>query len=107
MPVLIAHGINSPEWGNENVIVYDITHINLSNLKLINTSYPSDKYDDFGRNISSQKRRQLLVPWIITDNASKRFNRIKPADIYDLFQFNHNDYYIWTDHFRIYSTYSN
>ena len=40
----------------------------------------NDSYDDHGRNISAQQRRQKLVPWFLVDN--QRVPRVDPPKIH-------------------------
>lgn len=101
---IIASGVSSPEWGSESSDVYDITNFNISCSKFISGDRPTDKYDDRGRNITAQERRQALVPWEISDHASKLYNHYRPDVVYDKFQFKLGDDYVWSDGSKIYST---
>lgn len=103
----IAPNVTSPDWGSECVWIYDITNFNISSSKIISGYRPTDKYDDLGRNITAQERRQVFVPWVTSDYISKRFNLERPLNMYDKFEFKLNDECVWSDRFHIYSTISN
>jgi len=91
---IIASGVSSPEWGSESSDVFDITNSDISCTKFISGDRPTDKYNDRGRNVTAQQRRQALVPWVISGTNVA----------YDKFQFKHGDDYVWSDGSKIYST---
>ncbi len=101
---IIASGVSSPEWGSESSDVFDITNSDISCTKFISGDRPTDKYNDRGRNITAQQRRQALVPWVISDPASKRYNHSRPDVFYDKFQWHNWLDYVWSDGSKIYST---
>ena len=101
---IIAPGVSSPEWGSESSDVYDITNSNISCSKFISGDRPTDKYNDRGRNITAQERRQELVPWVISDSLFKRFNHSYKEKVYNKFQFKLGNDYVWSDSSKIYST---
>ena len=101
---IIASGVSSPEWGSESSDVFDITNSDISCTKFISGDRPTDKYNDRGRNVTAQQRRQALVPWVISCTASNRYNHSLPDVVYDKFQFKHGDDYVWSDSSKIYST---
>ena len=101
---IIASGVSSPEWGSESSDVFDITNSDISCTKFISGDRHADKYNDLGRNITAQGRRQALVPWVISDPASKGGNHSRLDVVYDKFQFKYGDDYVWSDGSKIYST---
>ena len=104
---LNAPEVTSPSWGDEYSDVYDITNLNISHSEFISHERHTDKYDYLGRNISAQERRQVLVPWIMTYPRAKRYNLVRPANMYDKFQVrNISLEYVWSDCYKIYSTMS-
>lgn len=102
----IVHDVTSPDWGSDCVWVYDIMNFDISCSKIISGYRQTDKYDNLGRNITAQERRQVLVPWITPNKVYKRFNLERPANVYDKFQFKLNDEYVWSERNQIYSTIS-
>jgi len=42
-------------------------------IQLCSLPRDSDKYDEFGRNISAGQRRQGHIPWLVVDYESKRY----------------------------------
>jgi hypothetical protein len=105
---LVAPDVTSPAWGDEYSDVYDITNLNISHSEFISRDRPTDKYDYLGRNISAQERRQVLVPWVMSDPRAKRYKLVRPADTYDKFQISipFDLAYVWSDRYKIYSTMS-
>ncbi len=101
---IIASGVSSPEWGSESSDVFDITNSDISCTKFISGDRPTDKYNDLGRNVTAQARRQALVPWEISGPASKPHNHSRLGAVYDKFQFKYGDDYVWSDSSKIYST---
>jgi len=100
----IPLGVSSPEWGSDTFYVYDITNLNIFCSKFISGVRPTDKYNERGQNITAQERRQVLLPWIMSNPTSKRFNHRLPQDTYDQFQFKHGNHHVWSDGYKVYST---
>lgn len=54
------------------------------NVLLLSKNRDNDKFNDRGVNISSQKRRQNLIPWVLVDYSAKNHENLDdPMDVDD------------------------
>ena len=44
-----------------------------SKFQLASIHKENDKYDELGRNISAQHRRQIMIPWTIVDFENQKY----------------------------------
>lgn len=93
--------MTTPSWADADDDTFDITHVDISSTHFISADIFSDKFNNLGQNISSQARRQSLIPWTTVDYSKK-----DKEFVFDKFKFSRDTTIIWSYHNIIFSNIS-